>query len=112
MAEKVALVTGAAAGIGAGCAVRLARDGVAIGVLDLDEARCAATVADVQAAGGRAVALGADISERAQVKAAVARLRETRKFASVEQLRTQLAHDERDARSALTLQLSAGNVRG
>jgi riboflavin kinase/FMN adenylyltransferase len=42
----------------------------------------------------------------------VARLRETRKFASVEQLTNQLAHDERDARNALTLQLSAGNVKG
>jgi riboflavin kinase/FMN adenylyltransferase len=42
----------------------------------------------------------------------VARLRETRKFASVEQLTNQLTHDERDARNALTLQLSAGNVKG
>jgi riboflavin kinase/FMN adenylyltransferase len=42
----------------------------------------------------------------------VARLRETRKFASADQLKNQLAHDERDARNALTLQLSAGNLRG
>jgi riboflavin kinase/FMN adenylyltransferase len=42
----------------------------------------------------------------------VARLRETRKFASAEHLTNQLAHDERDARNALTLQLSAGNLRG
>ena len=54
MSSKVALVTGAAAaGIGAGCAIRLARDGVAIGVLDLDEARCAATVAAVCATAER-----------------------------------------------------------
>ena len=77
MAKQVALVTGAAAGIGAGCAVRLARDGVAIGVLDLDEARCAETVAAVRAGGGEAVALGADITDRAQVTAAVAKLRQT-----------------------------------
>jgi 2-hydroxycyclohexanecarboxyl-CoA dehydrogenase len=75
MAEKVALVTGAAAGIGAACAKRLARDGAAVGVLDLDEARCADTVAEIQAAGGKAVALGADITDRAQVVAAVAKLR-------------------------------------
>jgi riboflavin kinase/FMN adenylyltransferase len=42
----------------------------------------------------------------------VARLRETRKFASVEQLTKQLAHDERDARNALTLPVGAGSVKG
>lgn len=73
---KVALVTGAAAGIGASCAKRLARDGMAVGVLDLDAERCAGTVAEITAAGGRAIALGADISDRAQVQAAVAQLRQ------------------------------------
>ena len=42
----------------------------------------------------------------------VARLRETRKFASAEQLSKQLAHDERDARSALTLLSASGNLIG
>jgi len=42
----------------------------------------------------------------------VARLRETRKFASVELLSRQLAHDERDARSALTLLGGSGNLTG
>jgi len=42
----------------------------------------------------------------------VARLRETRKFASAEQLSKQLAHDEREARSALTLLSSSGNLNG
>ena len=44
MSVKVALVTGAAAGIGAACAKQLSKDGMAIGVLDLDEERCAGTV--------------------------------------------------------------------
>lgn len=75
MADKVALVTGAAAGIGSAIAKRLARDDVAIGVLDLTEDRAAATVADIERAGGRAIALGCDISNRGQVEAAAAKLR-------------------------------------
>jgi 2-hydroxycyclohexanecarboxyl-CoA dehydrogenase len=73
--QKVALVTGAAAGIGRACSVRLAKEGHAVGVLDLDEARCADTVKEIMASGGRAIALGADITNRAQVQAALAKLR-------------------------------------
>ena len=76
MSYKVAIVTGAAAGIGAACSKRLARDGIAIGVLDLDEERCAGTVAAIREAGGTAVALAADVSQRDQVEAAVEICRE------------------------------------
>jgi 2-hydroxycyclohexanecarboxyl-CoA dehydrogenase len=73
---RVALVTGAAAGIGAACSRRLAQEGIAVGVLDLDEERCAGTVREIEADGGKAVALGADVSDRGQVRAAVAKLRD------------------------------------
>jgi 2-hydroxycyclohexanecarboxyl-CoA dehydrogenase len=49
---------------------------MAVGVLDLDVERCAGTVAEIAAAGGRAIALGADVSNRGQVQAAVGQLRE------------------------------------
>lgn len=72
---KTALVTGAAAGIGKACALRLAREGMAIGVLDLDLEGCQKVVAEIEAAGGRAVALKASIADRAQVTEAVDKLR-------------------------------------
>ncbi len=77
MTEKVALVTGAAAGIGAAIARRLARDGIAIGVLDLDLDQVSKVADEIVAAGGRAVALAANIADREQVKAAVGKLRDT-----------------------------------
>lgn len=76
MARKVALVTGAAAGIGAACSRRLAQDGIAIGVLDLDVERCADTVNAIHEAGGTAIAVAADVSNREQMRAAIAEVRE------------------------------------
>lgn len=73
---SVAIISGAAAGIGAACAKRLAQDGIAVGVLDLDEERCATTVEAIRLAGGTALALGADISKRNQVKAALTKCRD------------------------------------
>ncbi|GAA2774537.1 3-oxoacyl-ACP reductase FabG [Saccharopolyspora taberi] len=73
---RVAIVTGAARGIGAATAVRLAEDGFAVAVIDLDEKQCADTVAAIEGAGGRALAIGADVSDAAQVDAAVTRVAE------------------------------------
>jgi 3-oxoacyl-[acyl-carrier protein] reductase len=68
---RVAIVTGAARGIGAATARRLATDGMAVGILDLDVGSCTATVAAITNAGGRAIAVGADVSKDDQVEAAV-----------------------------------------
>jgi 3-oxoacyl-[acyl-carrier protein] reductase len=67
-------VTGAARGIGAGIAIRLAADGMAVAVLDLDEDDCARTVKEIENAGGRALAVGCDVSKTDQVTAAVERI--------------------------------------
>jgi 2-hydroxycyclohexanecarboxyl-CoA dehydrogenase len=75
MSEKVALVTGAAAGIGAAITRRLARDGIAIGVLDLLIEDATKVANDIVAAGGKAIPLQANIADREQVKVAVAKLR-------------------------------------
>lgn len=73
---KTALVTGAAAGIGKACAIRLAKEGIAVGVLDLNAENCAPVVAEIEAAGGKAIALQASIADRGQVTAAVNQLRD------------------------------------
>jgi 3-oxoacyl-[acyl-carrier protein] reductase len=73
---RVAIVTGAARGIGAATAKRLAEDGFAVAVLDLDEGSAKSTVEAIESAGGRALAVGADVSDPAQVEAAVTRVAE------------------------------------
>ena len=74
MSGRVAIVTGAARGIGAATAERLAADGFAVAVLDLNEDDARGTVEAIEAAGGRALAVGADVGDAEQVQAAVDRV--------------------------------------
>ena len=73
-AARVAIVTGAARGIGAATALRLAKDGYAVAVVDLDESACAGAVSAIEEAGGRAIAVGIDVSRADQVEAGVRRV--------------------------------------
>lgn len=68
---KVALVTGGASGIGRAVAVALAAEGASVAVVDLHEHAAQAVVEAIVEAGGTATAVGADVSDPAQVKAAV-----------------------------------------
>ncbi|WP_103383301.1 3-oxoacyl-ACP reductase FabG [Pseudonocardia dioxanivorans] len=72
--HRVAIVTGAAQGIGAEAARRLAREGHAVAVLDLDEHSCADTVADIVDKGGMATAVAADVADAEAVERAVTRV--------------------------------------
>jgi NAD(P)-dependent dehydrogenase (short-subunit alcohol dehydrogenase family) len=77
LANQVALITGAASGIGRATALRFAQEGARVVVVDRQEAsrlesETPATAAAIQAAGGQALFVQADMSRRAEVDAAVA----------------------------------------
>ncbi|HON76710.1 MAG TPA: SDR family NAD(P)-dependent oxidoreductase, partial [Dermatophilaceae bacterium] len=72
--QRVAVVTGGARGIGAATAARLARDGRAVAVCDLDQTACEEVAAELVAQGHRALGVGCDVSDAAAVEAAVARV--------------------------------------
>lgn len=67
-----ALVTGAGGGIGRAIAVRLAREGCAVAVADVQADKVRETAGIIAAAGGRAVAIAADITQAADVARMVA----------------------------------------
>ena len=72
---KVAVVTGAASGIGRAVALRFARDGAAVAVWDLDGKGAAETVRLIEEAGGRAIALTVNAADTADIKKAADRTR-------------------------------------
>jgi NAD(P)-dependent dehydrogenase (short-subunit alcohol dehydrogenase family) len=72
--ERVAVVTGAAAGIGRAYALALARRGAAVAVVDVDEAGIQETVNQVESAGGSSVGIRADVASEGEVERAVERI--------------------------------------
>ncbi len=79
---KVAFVTGASSGIGQGVALALAAEGVKVGVVARRADRLAGLVQQIEAAGGQALALPADVTDRATLTAAATRLKDT--FGSID----------------------------
>ncbi|MFK3704017.1 (S)-acetoin forming diacetyl reductase [Klebsiella sp. NPDC088457] len=75
--QKVALVTGAAQGIGKAIALRLVKDGFAVAIADYNDAAAEAVAAEINQHGGRALAVKVDVSRREQVFAAVEQARKT-----------------------------------
>ena len=63
---KVGIVTAAGSGMGRAGAVRFAREGAAVGVVDLDAAAVAAVVSEIEAGGGRALGIVADLTRDAE----------------------------------------------
>jgi NAD(P)-dependent dehydrogenase (short-subunit alcohol dehydrogenase family) len=71
---KVALVTGAGSGIGKAAAVRLAREGATVGALSRTEDEIRQIVQEIEADGGKAVSLVADVADAAAMERAVGEL--------------------------------------
>ena len=69
---KVALVTGAASGIGEQCARKLAAQGAAVVIADLNLANAQKVAGDIEASGGKALAVSMDVTSEEAVEAGIA----------------------------------------
>jgi 3-oxoacyl-[acyl-carrier protein] reductase len=74
MARKKALITGGSRGIGRACALALAKEGIDIAILDLNEEGAAQVATEVQALGVESLYLSADVSSYEEVEAAVSKI--------------------------------------
>ena len=72
LASRNALVTGAGSGLGLAVAEGFAQFGAAVAVVDIDRGAARAVAEDIESAGGRAIALGCDVADHAQVERTVA----------------------------------------
>ena len=70
--NKVAVITGAASGIGKEIAVIFAREGAKVAIADLDQKAAEATAREIDAGGGRAIGVAMDVADERQVEAATA----------------------------------------
>jgi 3-hydroxybutyrate dehydrogenase len=70
---KVAFVTGAASGLGKEIAMEYVRAGAAVAIADINQASADAAAAEIVKSGGRAIGVAADVTDEAQVEAAVAK---------------------------------------
>lgn len=68
---RTAVVTGGASGIGLGISRRLASDGAAVAIFDLDGDAAETAAAEIEAGGGRAIGLNVDVTDRPRVEQAV-----------------------------------------
>lgn len=71
LAGKVAIISGGAGGCGEAASRLFAEQGAQVAIIDRDLAAAEKLAAEIQASGGRAIGLGADVSQSAQVQAAV-----------------------------------------
>jgi NAD(P)-dependent dehydrogenase (short-subunit alcohol dehydrogenase family) len=76
VSTRTAVVTGGGSGIGLAIATRLATDGAAVAILDRDQSAVDDAAGKIGAAGGTAIGLGADVTDRPGIEAAVAEVSE------------------------------------
>ena len=74
--DRVAVVTGAAQGIGAAAAIRMSKEGARVALLDLNEGAAQRIADQIVANTGKAIAVGCDVSSRVQVESAIASVTE------------------------------------
>jgi short-subunit dehydrogenase len=113
-AQKVVFITGASSGIGRGLAIELGRKGASLGLLARRVETLREIAAEVEAAGGQALALQGDVKDAAAVRAAADQVRE--KFGRVDVLIANagigVTTDARDLQPAEVADVIGVNVLG